>query len=96
MRMASSEAPVDMAPAALDATRRFVRVSRERADGFIEFEFAIGEPELFAELILPAEAFADFCSANRVESLPAAADAGDEGRDDWNWRLADATGTRFR
>ncbi|MDD3444314.1 MAG: phenol hydroxylase subunit [Zavarzinia sp.] len=78
----------------LDLTRRFVRVNRVRADGFVEFEFAIGEPGLFVELVLRPDAFEEFCAANHVEVLPAEA-AGDD-RDDWAWRLADARDTRFR
>ena len=78
----------------MDTTRRFVRPSGERPDGFVEFEFAIGEPEIFVEMILPHEAFTEFCLANRVELLPPR-DA-DTPQGDWDWRLADATHTRFR
>lgn len=78
-----------------DTTRRFVRLRGERANGFIEFDFAIGEPELFLEMILDPEAFAEFCVSNQVEML--AADAGKASEpSDWDWRLADATGTRFK
>ena len=52
-----------------DTTRKFVRVIETRQDGLIEFEFAIGEPELFVELIMPARAFAEFCAANQVTVL---------------------------
>ena len=55
---------------ACDTTRRFVRVTEERADGLVAFDFAIGWPELSVELLLPAAAFAEFCIANRVERLP--------------------------
>lgn len=78
----------------LDTARRFVRLSGERPNGFVEFEFAIGEPEIFVEMILGREAFAEFCAANRVEMLPPR-DA-DAPTDDWDWRLADATHTRFK
>ena len=78
----------------LDLTRRFVRVTRVRADGFVEFEFAIGEPGVFIELVLRPDAFEEFCADNHVELLPAEA-AGDE-TDDWAWRLSDARDTRFR
>ena len=63
---ATSAAPlIDLAPC--DTTRRFVRVIEERADGLVAFEFAIGWPELAVELLLPAEAFAEFCVAQRVQ-----------------------------
>lgn len=59
----------------LDTTRRYVRVRGERR-GHIEFDFAIGEPELFVELMLEPEAFADFCASNHAIVLdPAAPDA---------------------
>jgi phenol/toluene 2-monooxygenase (NADH) P0/A0 len=46
-----------------------VRVTEERADGLVAFEFAIGWPELTVELLLPAPAFAEFCVTNRVLRL---------------------------
>ena len=49
-----------------DPKRKFVRVNELRPDGFVEFDFAIGEPELFVEMSLPAAAFDDFCAANKV------------------------------
>lgn len=81
-------------PATMDTTRRFVRLSGERANGFIEFEFAIGEPEVFIEMILDHEAFAEFCATNQVEMLPPRNPDAPQG--DWDWRLADATHTRFK
>jgi phenol hydroxylase P0 protein len=52
--------------AVFDVTRKFVRVTELRSDGFVEFEFAIGEPELFVEMILPPAAFDEFCAMNAV------------------------------
>jgi phenol hydroxylase P0 protein len=82
----------------MDATRRFVRLRGERGNGFVEFEFAIGEPELFVELILNRESFEEFCATNKVEVLsPLAAHSSEDGeRSEWDWRLADATKTRFK
>ena len=79
---------------AMDTTRRFVRICGERGNGFIEFEFAIGEAEIFVEMILTREALTEFCAANRVEILPPRDPDAPQG--DWDWRLADATHTRFR
>jgi len=46
---------------------------RNRLDnGLIEFDFAIGWPELNVELLLPPTAFNAFCAANKVEFLPPA------------------------
>lgn len=49
-------------PTPFDLQRRFVRIVDERADGMVAFEFAVGEPGLFVEMILPQAAFADFCT----------------------------------
>ena len=92
---------VEMVPADLDTRQRWVRVTGQRGNGFVEFDFAVGEPDLCVEMILPAEAFAEFCAANRVELLPpeqaAGSPAAGEGEpNDWDWRLADATQTRFK
>lgn len=51
------------------STPFFVRVRERRADGFIEFDFAIGDPELSVELILPEAAFQEFCATNQVRHL---------------------------
>lgn len=54
-----------------DLTRKFVRVTGERADGLVAFEFAIGWPELSVELLLPRAAFDEFCARQRVQRLDA-------------------------
>lgn len=46
---------------AADALQRYVRVRRWRTDGFVEFDFALGDPELSMELILPRASFEAFC-----------------------------------
>ena len=70
-----------------DATRRYVRVCEQRPDGFIEFAFAIGDPALCVELMLPEAAFHEFCLANEVIVLEPA----EPGRGDWAARLNDAS-----
>ena len=52
-----------------DPARRFVRVTGVNAHGFIEFEFAVGGPELFVELMLPAAAFDAFCRTQNATRL---------------------------
>lgn len=47
----------------------WVRVTRRRADGFVEFDFSIGDPDLAVDLILPAAAFEEFCRVNRARHL---------------------------
>ena len=80
---------------AFDPSKKFVRVAELRRDGFVEFDFAVGEPEMFVEMILPATAFDEFCALNKVVFLDRRtqlkADAGD-----MDWRLRDAVHERFR
>jgi phenol hydroxylase P0 protein len=52
-----------------DPAKRYVRLTQVRADGFVEFEFAIGDPELAVELILPADAYREFCRDNHAELI---------------------------
>lgn len=52
-----------------DPSRRFVRIKTIRDDGFVEFLFAIGDPELAAEMILPKAAFEQFAAAPGVETI---------------------------
>jgi len=80
---------------AFDPGKFFVRVSELRPDGFVEFEFAVGEPELFVEMILPAPAFEDFCRLNAVQRLDATPE-GSPAEEAWNWRLRDAREHRFK
>ncbi len=75
--------PADCAP----NPQKFVRVTGCRGMNFIEFEFAIGSPDLFVELILPEAAFAEFCRHNDVEIQPSGGD--DDTRADGEWRLRD-------
>ena len=52
-----------------DELPRFVRVRGVIDDRFIEFDFAIGEPSLYVELVLPKDAFQSFCRHNRVTMM---------------------------
>ena len=52
-----------------DVSLKFVRVKQLRADGLVCFEFAIGWPELFVDLMLPRSAFDDFCVRQKVQLL---------------------------
>ncbi|MBL3556381.1 MULTISPECIES: phenol hydroxylase subunit [Marinobacter] len=49
-----------------DEMPRYIRVRSGPEDRFVEFDFAIGHPELFVELVLPWEAFRIFCEHNKV------------------------------
>lgn len=47
--------------------RRRVRVLSRRENGFVEFEFSVGWPELAVELTMTEKDFQDFCKAQSVE-----------------------------
>jgi phenol hydroxylase P0 protein len=66
--------------------RCFVRVTGTRGDCFVEFEFAIGDPELAVELVLTFDQFRSFCATHEVTHLTAEEGA----RLDWErmkWRF---------
>jgi phenol hydroxylase P0 protein len=46
--------------------KRYARIRRVVDDKFIEFDFAIGDPSLYVELVLPKDAFDTFCRHNKV------------------------------
>jgi len=50
---------------------RYVRVIGEARSGFVEFQFSIGDPTLYLEMILPRIAFDEFCATNQVVHLNA-------------------------
>ncbi len=86
----------DVALNSFDVNERFVRVRELRPDGFIEFEFAIGDPELFAEMILDVNDFDAFCSLHKVIFLAEGGHDLASEEDEFHWRLKDATKTRFK
>lgn len=52
-----------------DQMPRYVRVRSGPDDTFVEFDFAIGFPDLFVELVLPRKAFDQFCEVNQVRHM---------------------------
>lgn len=76
--------------AGLDPSKRYVRITGKR-HGFIEFDFAIGNPEIFTELLLKPQDFEEFCVLHKTEVLEPATEVDD----DLAWRLSDATRTRL-
>lgn len=81
-----------------DPTRKFIRVIQRRSDGLVEFEFAVGEPELFVEMLLPQAAFDDFCQQQGVQaSLGGLAGAASGSvAHEWDWTLHQARDQHFR
>ena len=49
--------------------RKFVRVTSPQDSEFVHFEFAIGWPDLSAELTLKRDQFDEFCKKHQVEFL---------------------------
>ena len=82
--MDDAEAASETAPPSdFDVSRTFVRVIDVRDDGFVEFAFAIGDPELEVELLMHTAAFEEFCAVNDVEVV-------DPDRHPAAWGLHDA------
>ncbi|MGJ7917842.1 phenol hydroxylase subunit [Massilia sp. LXY-6] len=54
--------------AVMDVGKRYVRITGSH-QGFVEFDFAIGDPDITVELILPKSAFDEFCLKNKVVRL---------------------------
>jgi phenol hydroxylase P0 protein len=52
-----------------DTLPRYVRIKEITDNDLVEFDFAIGEPDLFVELILPKPAFDDFCIKQKVNMM---------------------------
>ncbi len=69
MTTTSATAPDAAEQRSCDVTQKFVRIKQVRADGLVCFEFAIGWPELFVDLMLPRPAFDDFCLRQQVQLL---------------------------
>lgn len=77
-----------------DVERKFVRVLERRADGLVVFEFAIGEPQLCVDMLLPADAFERFCEEQGVIRLREG--EREESSSDWDWNMHKAAQQRFR
>jgi phenol hydroxylase P0 protein len=74
--------------------KKFVRVTGSRDAALVEFDFAIGDPALYVELLLPKPAFEQFCVDQQVTFLEAA--PLDPATSDWHWGLRQAQTQRFR
>ena len=47
----------------------FVHITSKDRPGFVEFNFSIGDPDIYLEMILPVQAFDEFCQSNQVTFL---------------------------
>ena len=65
---------------------KYVRIRNIVRDQFVEFDFAIDDPRLYVELILPKKAFDEFCIANQVtEMTPEQCQMVDEDAEKWRY-----------
>lgn len=70
MGLGMTSDPAPLTPSIpVDTSKRFVRVLELRPDGLVVFEFAIGWPELAVELVLPSQAFTQFCAHHQAQLL---------------------------
>jgi len=68
---------------------RYVWVTSRARPGFIEFNFAIGDPAVYLEMILPETAFEEFCAEQQAVFLDRRR-AGAVERDGERWRYGTA------
>jgi len=73
----------------LSELTRYVRVRKVLDDKFVEFDFAIGDPSLYVELVLPRDAFDVFCRHNEVQVMTEE-QARAVDRDMQKWRYGDS------
>jgi phenol/toluene 2-monooxygenase (NADH) P0/A0 len=53
----------------IDVSQRYVRFRQQRADGFIEFDFSIGDPRICVELVMREADYRAFCRTHAVEHV---------------------------
>ena len=81
---AAESGSVEASQDEFDPTKKFVRITGIQQNRLIEFDFSVGEPEIYIELVLPFQAFQDFCATNKVKYLtPEQAAAVDYDRLKW-------------
>jgi phenol hydroxylase P0 protein len=73
-------------PDGFDLTRCFVRFRALTKSGFVEFDFAIGDPSLSVELVMKKADYAQFCETNHAIVLGVEEGAALD-RDQMKWRF---------
>lgn len=81
-----------------DIRRRYVRIIQTHANGMVVFEFAVGEPGLFVEMVMPPAEFEAFCADQAVVPThgPLPEHAAGSQAHEWDWHLRDARERHFR
>ena len=90
--------PAAAAPADWNVERRYIRVVETHPNGMVEFEFAVGEPGLFVEMVMPQAQFEEFCAQQGVVPTHGRLPEQAEGSTahEWDWSLRDAREQHFR
>lgn len=70
-----------------DVQRRFIRIVQEHDNGMVEFEFAVGEPGLYVEMVMPRQQFEEFCAMQAVVPTHGRLPEHGEGsaEHEWDW-----------
>lgn len=68
-----------------DPLTKYIRITGDRHAKFVEFDFAIQDPTLFVELVLPQDAFQHFCEINQVVEMTEEQQAWNDAQED-KWR----------
>ena len=63
-----------------------VRVTNADRRGYVEFQFSLGDHNIYLEMTLPPAAFAQFCASHKARHLsPAEARAVDDAEHTWRY-----------
>jgi phenol hydroxylase P0 protein len=84
-------------PPNFNTNLKFVRIIETHANGLVEFEFAVGEPELFVELLMAQAPFDEFCAMHAVTPTKGRLQpAQDDNEQEWDWSLRAAREQHLR
>ena len=81
-----------------DVERRYIRIVETHANGMVEFEFAVGEPHLYVEMVMPRAEFEQFCKDQGVTPTVGGLEDAEQGTQEyeWDWNLRAARDRHFR
>jgi phenol hydroxylase P0 protein len=83
--------------ATFNPDNKFVRIIQVHPNGLVEFEFAVGEAELFVELLMAQTAFDEFCAMHKVTpTLGHLVQAQSSDTQEWDWSLRAAREQHLR
>lgn len=86
MSVSLSRRPASQGRSEFEQLSKFIRVRSEPGARFVEFDFAIGDPSLFVELVMPQGAFKLFCEKNEVVQMtPEQMEAVDAEMEKWRY-----------